>query len=931
MKKFYLLILSIFAVGAVAAQTGKTSVSGKIVDAATGEPLIGVSVTVPDASSAIGTATDINGDFTLAVPAKTDHVEISYIGYKTLLQQVSRGKDTNLGQIKLEMDSQMMEDVVITQSVAVQRKTPVAVSSVDLAYIEEKLGGQEFPEILKSTPGVHARARGGGFGDSAISMRGFDNTNLSVMINGVPVNDMENGTVYWSNWAGLSDVTRSMQTQRGLGASKVSGPSVGGTINIVTKGIEAKAGGTASYSIGNDNNQSVVVSASTGVTKNGWAITILGGHSWGNGYILGTEYEGWNYFANISKRINANHQLSLTAFGAPQWHNQRNANNALTIEGWQTWGKKAMGGEKSAYKWNPAYGYDKNGKPRFQNHNVYHKPQISLNHQWQINENQSLSTAAYVSISSGYGYSGQGRTSDYRNKWYAVTNGNVNTTFRKADGSFDYGAIQEMNANSPTGSNMVMATSGNSHQWYGLLSTYTNHLTDRLELSAGLDVRYYIGQHTNRIIDLYDGAYFIDDNSRASANMKVENNSKAADPNWVYQKLGVGDVVYRDYDGHVFQGGVFGQLEYSTPRLSAFVSGSIADNSSWRIDRFYYEKGKQRSATINHVGGTVKGGVNYNIDLYNNVFFNTGFISRTPFFRKGIFFNQETSHIANPNAVNEKIFSAELGYGFHNKSIALNVNAYYTLWLDKAMPNSANITYTGPDGNTINDTAMINLEGVDARHMGIELDFKAHATPWLDINAMFSWGDWQWNSNATGFWYNSAGEAISDTRGGVASVPGVTEWTPEVEAKYGVSEADFKAHAYTTVNIKGVKVGDSAQTTAMIGATFKPLPGLRIGADWNVYARTYAAFSLSDPAINGTMNYGTPWMIPWGHELDINASYSFNVTKRIRATIYGNINNVLDNQYITEATDGGSHDWDTAYGVLYRMGRRFTVRLKINF
>jgi hypothetical protein len=36
------------------------------------------------------------------------------------------------------------------------------------------------------------------------------------MINGVPVNDMENGAVYWSNWAGLSDVT-SANVQRGLG------------------------------------------------------------------------------------------------------------------------------------------------------------------------------------------------------------------------------------------------------------------------------------------------------------------------------------------------------------------------------------------------------------------------------------------------------------------------------------------------------------------------------------------------------------------------------------------------------------------------------------------------------------------------------------------------------------------------------------------
>ena len=116
-------------------------------------------------------------------------------------------------------------------------------STVDPVFIEEKLGTQEFPELLKSTPGVHANKQGGGFGDSEIYMRGFDNSNIAMMVNGVPMNEMEHGGVYWSNWAGLSDVARSIQTQRGLGASKVSAPSVGGTINIVTRNLDAKKGG----------------------------------------------------------------------------------------------------------------------------------------------------------------------------------------------------------------------------------------------------------------------------------------------------------------------------------------------------------------------------------------------------------------------------------------------------------------------------------------------------------------------------------------------------------------------------------------------------------------------------------------------------------------------------------------------------------------
>lgn len=152
----------------------------------------------------------------------------------------------------MQPDAVMLSDVTITSSVAVARKTPVAVSTVDPVFIEEKLGSQEFPEILKSTPGVYTTKDGGGYGDAQTRIRGFSSENVAMMINGVPMNGMENQKVYWSNWAGLSDVTRSMQVQRGLGAAKVSVPAVGGSINIITKSTEAKRGGFVSYGMGND-------------------------------------------------------------------------------------------------------------------------------------------------------------------------------------------------------------------------------------------------------------------------------------------------------------------------------------------------------------------------------------------------------------------------------------------------------------------------------------------------------------------------------------------------------------------------------------------------------------------------------------------------------------------------------------------------------
>lgn len=880
----------------------QSTVIGKVVDE-NDAPLIGATVIVPGTST--GTGTDAAGNFSLKVDAGTQSVEISFIGYVTETREIKGGGRIDLGTIVLKTDAVTLQDVIVSQSVAVQRKTPVAVSTVTADEITYKLGGQEFPEILKSTPGVYVTKDGGGFGDAKINMRGFQSANVAVMVNGVPVNDMEWGGVYWSNWAGLSDVTRSMQTQRGLGASKISAPSVGGSVNIVTNGIDAKKGGTFSFGVGNDGLYNLSLSLSTGLTKNGWAMSILAAKRWGDGYIQGTNFEGYNWFVNISKRINDRHQLSLTAFGAPQKHGQRNAlNDGLTIAEWQK--AKNFMGEKDMYRYNASYGFDKNGKQRYSSFNEYHKPQISLNHQWQIDYKSSLSTALYMSIGRGSGYSGQGRTSADRNAWKGTNYGILNTTFRNPDGTFAYDKIQELNAASIDGSRMVMSKSNNNHMWYGLLSTYTNQITPSLELSAGVDVRYYIGEHNNEIIDLYDGKYFIDDNSRR--NVKASDNIAAADPTWQYEKLQVGDKVYRDYDGHVHQEGVFAQLEWTRNKLNAFVSGSISNTGYWRYDRFYYDAAHAESDHVNFLGYTIKGGANYNITDKHNVFANLGYISRAPFFSGGAFLQSTTSNVTNPDPLNERVFSAELGYGFRSGIFTANLNAYYTLWMDKSFVRSTQMSN--------GDYARINLGGVDARHMGIELDFSLRPTRWMDITGMLSLGNWIWDSNTKGYIYDSQGQPMTAALDGTVAS--------------GIMADD---HAWLFLKQKGIKVGGSAQTTGAIGMTVHPMKGLRVSADWNAYGNNYADFWLGS-GLNGnqTIEVKDPWRIPWGHQLDLSASYRFKIGN-IFATIYGNVNNVYNYNYIMDAQSDALQEgiWQNAYAVMYSFGRTYTVRVKINF
>jgi hypothetical protein len=841
-------------------------VKGVVVDKSTSEPLVGV--TVYSSASGKGVVSTLDGSFAIKLSSNSENLTLTYVGYTSKTIQVTT-TDQDFGKIELESESVGLKDLTVTSSVAIRRKTPVALSVVTPLQIENKLGTQEFPEILKSTPGVYATKQGGGYGDSRVNIRGFESANTATMINGVPMNDMENGTLYWSNWAGLADVTRSMQVQRGLGASKVAAPSLGGSVNVVTQSTDAKKGGSASYGIGNDGYEKVGFAVSTGLTANNWAITFMGSKTKGDGYIQGTQFVGYSYFLNVSKRISDAHQLSFTAFGAPQWHNQRNNSDKLLISEWQK--------QPLKYKYNASYGFDMNGQQKASSYNYYHKPQISLNHYWTIDEKSSLSTALYLSLGNGGGWSGQGNTlaGAAQANWYGSTSGVPNTLFRDADGTFDYAAIYAQNQASTYGSKLAMATQINKHVWTGLLSTYTTKIGQDIDIYGGLDLRYYKGTHTNEITDLYGGKFFVDNSISGST-----------------KKLGVGDVVFRDYDGFVASEGLFGQAEYNKNGLSAFISLSGSNTSDWRYDRFYYDAANARSKTANFLGYTAKGGANYNIDEHSNVFGNIGYISRAPFFSGGVFTSSSVSNNINSKAVNEKAFSAELGYGFRSKYFTANLNAYRTKWIDKTM----NKAFTTPG-----EIVYVNLMGVNALHQGLELDFTSKPTKDLEITGMVSLGDWKWQSNVKGYLFNSNGQPITKS-GQVVAIPDSV-----------------------SLNIKGIRVGNSAQTTAAIGLNYQILKGFYIGLDGNFYGRNYAnyAINFSDAAV------AQPWMIPNAVTFDLNAHYHFKIGE-YEASLNGTVDNLLDNAYITDAADGADHTWKTAQ-VFYGFGRTWSTTLKIRF
>ncbi len=786
MIKRLILLAGVFWLACAAAMAAPDDIkcSGVILGE-DGEPIIGATVSVP--GTKIVTVTDIDGRFVINAPAGKD-IHVNYIGYSPLNLKAR----SNMGEVKMEVETQMLQDVVVTQSIARTRRTPVAVSAVDAATIDTKLGNQELPEILKTTPGIWATKDGGGFGDAKVNIRGFKSSNTATMVNGVPVNDMEWGGIYWSNWSGLGDVTASMQVQRGLGATIISSPSFGGTINMITKGLDAKKGGTLWYGLGNDNSMNYGISFSTGLMKNGWALTFLGARKTGDGYVQGTDYKSYSYFVNISKRINENNQISLTVTGAPQTHYKRSSQDGLSIEGWQNVANFMPKGQ--AYRYNPTYGLGLNGERKASQYNVYNKPVAMLNHIWQINHKSSLSSVIYASIGSGYGSSGQAATSSMRSMWYGSSNGDLNWNtvesngvtynLRHANGMFAYDQIQLMNQNSTNGALMVMSNSVNNHRWFGGITNYKNELNDNLSITAGLDIRYYYGMHTNEISDLYNGEYFIDINRAASNNLRTFAN-EAEKIAYQTKKLGVGDVVYRDWDSRIWQEGVYAQAEYNMfdKKLNLVLAGAMNLNTYTRYEHFYYNAEDSKSPSKTFFAGNIKGGANYNIDRYNNVFFNGGYITRAPYLQYGVFVSPANSNAINPNPRNEKVSAFEVGYEFHSPTFTAQLNGYFTKWMDRTLISTGTLQYD-------NDRYTATMNGVDSRYMGVELNFVYKPVRWFELSGMFSYADNTWQNDPIGYFYNSQGQALSDL--GDRNRPAVVT-TPMAED-----------HLYATINQKGI-------------------------------------------------------------------------------------------------------------------------------
>jgi len=899
MKKLFLMGLMLLSIGAYA------QISGKVVEVGTSDGLPGATIVVKGTTN--GTSSDVEGVFSLDVKEGTILV-VSFLGYETKTV-------TSTTQLLVELvpSSEFLDEIVVTSGVidiAKVRETPIAVSTISARDITLKVGNQEFPEIMNTTPGVYATKQGGGYGDSRISLRGFDQTNTSFLINGQPVNDMENGRVYWSNWQGLTDVASGIQIQRGLGASRLAVPSVGGTVSIFTKAANKRKGGTITQMSGNDGYLKTTVSYNTGKDKSGWASSYLLSKWQGDGYIQNTSGAGYTYFFALGyKPEGSKHDLNFSLLGAAQWHHQRDV--WVSIRDYQNFGSAGID-----RTWN-SNGGTLNGEEFSMRRNFYNKPLATFNWDYEISDNVKLATSFYGSAGRGGGTGPRGN--NYRNATTDILPYRKDLTqhyaengrgSRNPDGTINFDAIIESNQSQATpysgtiggfegqliGSNgfredgvsrevLVRRASMNSHDWIGAISNLEIN-KGKMKYSIGIDLRDYTGYHyrvLNNLMGL-DGYY---STGNKNSNGQIVNTLIKASP---FNSTGLKNGAKIDYFniGHVGWQGVNGLVEYNDDgKLTAVLQGGVSNQSFQREDLFD-QPNNPLSDTKNQSGGYVKGGANYNLNQKSNVFFNAGVISRQPQF--GAVFPNYGNDV-NPDLQNEEIRSVELGYGYTSSKLDFNVNVYSTSWGNRFVTRSLS-NQQGVDGTA-------QFRNVDVLHKGFELEGMYRANNNLTFKGMLSLGDWKYTKNFEA-------ELFDDNQQSIGT---------------------------GTLYTEGSKVGDAAQITSNISADYRMgIVSLDLG--YRFVDGLYADYSITDsqftrPDNKGALKLPSYGLVDGGVTVRIGKGFSFR----------GNINNLFDTVYIAESNsnihaDGDSTTWngvDVKNSVWFGFGRTWNASLRYKF
>ena len=726
---------------------GQGTISGSVSDAE-GNALPGANVVVE--GTTLGAAATLSGGYSINVPDGSYTVTASVVGYKSSSATVRVSGSNASANFTLVSASVALGGVEVLAE-RVDNTSAIPFNEMTKADIDFRLGGRGLPKALSTLPNVFVE-NGGGWDDENVYVRGFDDRYTSYLINGVPMNDMENGNLYFSNWSVLADVASVVQVQRGAGSVNLATPSLGGVVNFMSAPASTEPGVVVKQEVGEYQYSKTAVTVNSGLLMDG-KLALMASASRRTAdrlFALGTYSDAWSYYFNASYSINNDNRLEFIALGSPQFHGQNFYNNRISnyshelalemgvaeedlrTEYGLDWSPRAdeletpYTGKRAVASWVPFDGW--NNKIRSQRsttvlnerNNYFHKPIVQLNWYANLDDSTTMATSFYYSGGEGGG------------------SGSIGSLLWKSDGSgrdFDATIARNMSdAQWVDGygyqSRGILRGSRNNQYTFGIMSKMEKEMSSTLSMTYGLDLRTAKVEHYREVYDLLGGDFFYD----------------ASNPNWTdeQKRRTLGDKISYDNTNTVDWLGGYVQANYDdgagTNAFAMFgaTTASYTAQNHFSVDNLKIEADAE-------LGYQVKLGGSRALSDTWQLFGNVSYSAMTPSLDKLI---DDVNYRLNEGFENEKATWFDVGARFKslNGQWAGSLNYYYALWSDR------NQSGTSEDLSGVE--SFFSITGLSELHQGLEYSIAYQPLPVLRIDVRGHESDWRFTDNLS-YTYNA--------------------------------------------------------------------------------------------------------------------------------------------------------------------------------
>ena len=726
-------------------------------------------------------------------------------------------------------------------------------------------------------------------------IRGYDSDLFTTNMNGVPMENLDNGFTPYGLWGGLTDVLHNKQFTPGLQSNRHDFGGLGGSNFIDTRASKQYRQTKVGYALSNRNYvHRLSITHSTGFNKKGWAFSLAGSHRWADeGFTDGTFYDGWSAYIGVDKKIGTKHMLSFVAFATPTKNGRQGASVQEMVD---------IAGTNY---YNPYWGYQ-NGKKRNASVAKSFQPLGILTHEWKITPKTTLLTAA--SYSSGkrsttgldWYNAADPRPDYYRylpsyqddpvlaaqvlealksdvNKrqinWDALYNANyANTeTIHNANG---------IAGNNVTGHRAVYIVEDRiTHtNRFNFNTTLTTTINKHIDLTAGATYENQENHYYKEVDDLLGGEFYVDINQFAERDFPTNPGAGQNDLNNPNRILYKGDKFGYNYNMNIQKASAWVQTNVKLHALDFFIS---AEHSYTRFRRegnvksgLFPDNSYGKSDAHEFYNYAIKAGLSYRVYGGHYVFANAGYETKAPFFENA-YLSPRTRDFILDGLRSEKISSVEAGYVLIAPTVKFRATGYYTKF-----QNETNVlTFYNDDVRAFVNYALNNI---GKEHMGVELGTEIILYKRLTMNAAAAIGRYRYNTvqRAT---------ATSDNKSEVLSrnVPVYSNnyYVPTPQEAYTVG-LNYRSRQYWYINVN-YNYFD------------------QMWLDFNPVRRTAAAVNGVDPASPKWNEILDQTKLKPQHTVDIFAGYSWlmnnkfkGLKKRTFLLFNLGVNNILDNREI---------------------------------